>query len=228
MLLAVSGKRVGVLDFDLQSPGMQILFGLRDYAIEHYVNDALSGACDIVETAIPLHEHLDPTPEGQLFVCPANPDPSAVAASAQQDKPPSLLQETIYTLRDGLKLDMLLVDNHAGIHQTSLSAMSTADRVVILFRIDHQDHQGTAVMVDLAHNLDLDEGTIKLVANEVPGSVDVQSVLRDAFDTFDAPVIGVLPHTEDLQALGSREIFSEAYPDHPVTVSIKQIAAQLW
>jgi len=32
-----------------------------------------------------------------------------------------------------------------------------------------------------------------------------------------SPVVAVLPHSEEMMALGSREIFSLRYPDHPIT-----------
>ena len=38
-LLAASGKRVGVIDTDIQSPGIHVLFGLEEDDMDHSLND---------------------------------------------------------------------------------------------------------------------------------------------------------------------------------------------
>jgi len=40
-LYALAGKRVGVVDTDIQSPGIHILFGLQETATAHALNDYL-------------------------------------------------------------------------------------------------------------------------------------------------------------------------------------------
>jgi MinD-like ATPase involved in chromosome partitioning or flagellar assembly len=50
-LLVVAGQRVGVIDTDIQSPGLHILFGLQEAEIRHALNDYLWGACAIEHTA---------------------------------------------------------------------------------------------------------------------------------------------------------------------------------
>jgi MinD-like ATPase involved in chromosome partitioning or flagellar assembly len=40
-LLAVAGQRVAVIDTDIQSPGIHILFGLHEAEIHHALNDYL-------------------------------------------------------------------------------------------------------------------------------------------------------------------------------------------
>jgi hypothetical protein len=37
----------------------------------------------------------------------------------------------------------------------------------------------------------------------------------------------VLPHSDEMMALASAGIFALRYPDHPITVALKQVAAQL-
>ena len=44
-ILASQGKRVGVIDTDIQSPGIHILFGLKEEDIKHSLNDYLWGKC---------------------------------------------------------------------------------------------------------------------------------------------------------------------------------------
>jgi len=50
-LLAAQGKRVAVIDADIQSPGIHILFGLEGDQITTSLNDYLWQGCSIQETA---------------------------------------------------------------------------------------------------------------------------------------------------------------------------------
>src|SRR5262245_29380669 len=50
-LLASEGKRVGIVDTDIQSPGIHVLFGMDESQMVHSLNDYLWGKCEIKETA---------------------------------------------------------------------------------------------------------------------------------------------------------------------------------
>lgn len=50
-LLASEGHRVGVVDTDIQSPGIHILFGVDQGTLDHTLNDYLWGKCSIEEAA---------------------------------------------------------------------------------------------------------------------------------------------------------------------------------
>ena len=50
-LLAAEGQRVGVVDTDIQSPGIHTLFGLQQETMHYSLNQYLWGACDIAQTA---------------------------------------------------------------------------------------------------------------------------------------------------------------------------------
>ena len=55
--LAAAGKRVAVVDTDIQSPGIHMLFGLEDTSERRTLNDYLWERCRVAETAV------DVTPE---------------------------------------------------------------------------------------------------------------------------------------------------------------------
>src|SRR5262245_9186499 len=70
--VAAMGKRVGIVDTDIQSPGIHILFGLDDKQITRALNDYLYGQCEIAQTAY----HITP-PEvaatgGQMYLIPSS------------------------------------------------------------------------------------------------------------------------------------------------------------
>src|SRR5881394_1884945 len=50
VLLAAEGRRVGIIDTDIQSPGIHVIFGLKEQDIKHSLNEYLWGQCSI-ETA---------------------------------------------------------------------------------------------------------------------------------------------------------------------------------
>ena len=50
-MVALHGKRVGIVDTDIQSPGIHILFGLDDRQVTRALNDYLYGQCRIEDCA---------------------------------------------------------------------------------------------------------------------------------------------------------------------------------
>ncbi len=50
-VVARAGKRVGVIDTDIQSPGIHVLFGLREDNVDKALNDFLSNSCSIEDAA---------------------------------------------------------------------------------------------------------------------------------------------------------------------------------
>jgi len=59
MLLAAEGRRVGVVDTDIQSPGIHILFGVDQSTLDHSLNDYLWGRCRIEDAAHDVTPDLD-------------------------------------------------------------------------------------------------------------------------------------------------------------------------
>src|SRR2546423_7006667 len=70
-ILAAEGKRVGVVDTDIQSPGIHILFGYQGEAITSSLNDYLWHGVDIEKTALDVTSHVDPSLSGRIFLIPS-------------------------------------------------------------------------------------------------------------------------------------------------------------
>jgi MinD-like ATPase involved in chromosome partitioning or flagellar assembly len=49
--MALQGKRVGIVDTDIQSPGIHVIFGFDEEKIQYSLNDYLWGYCQIQDTA---------------------------------------------------------------------------------------------------------------------------------------------------------------------------------
>ena len=59
-LFAAEGRRVGVIDTDIQTPGIHVLFGLRGPQITHALNDYLWGRCAVADIAQPVLQDVLP------------------------------------------------------------------------------------------------------------------------------------------------------------------------
>src|SRR5512139_3428781 len=71
-LLASRGKRVGVVDTDIASPGIHVLFGLEEEQMVHSLNDYLWGKCEIQETAHDVTPNLGSDVSGRVFLVPSS------------------------------------------------------------------------------------------------------------------------------------------------------------
>jgi MinD-like ATPase involved in chromosome partitioning or flagellar assembly len=52
--LACKGKRVCIIDTDIQSPGVHVFFGLQPENIKHSLNEYLWGKCSIEDAAMAI------------------------------------------------------------------------------------------------------------------------------------------------------------------------------
>src|SRR5512136_752050 len=71
-LYAAGGQRVGVVDCDIQSPGIHVLFGLDESRMTHSLNDYLWGKCSIREATYDVTPQAVVPLKGHLFLIPAS------------------------------------------------------------------------------------------------------------------------------------------------------------
>ena len=57
-LAALAGKRVAIVDTDIQSPGIHVLFGLDEVKMGKTLNQFLRGECSIKEVALNIGENV--------------------------------------------------------------------------------------------------------------------------------------------------------------------------
>src|SRR5512137_489865 len=56
---AIAGKRVAIVDTDIQSPGIHVLFGLDESNMKQTLNDYLHGKCAITDAAFQVGRGTD-------------------------------------------------------------------------------------------------------------------------------------------------------------------------
>ena len=224
-LLAASGLRIGVIDTDLQSPGIHVLFGVDEEKLSPSLNDYLWGKCEVEEAAQDVTPLLGVPISGQVFLVPASMKPGEITRIVNQGYDPGLLSDGFHRLLDELKLDILMVDTHPGLNEETLLSIAVSDALAIIMRPDKQDFQGTSVTVDVARRLDI--GRMVLVVNKVPTAFNMADVKAQVERQYNCDVAAVLPHSDEMMTLASSGIFSLRYPNHPITASLKQVAKML-
>lgn len=224
-VLAAEGRRVGVIDTDIQSPGIHILFGLDGTEIRHSLNDYLWGACRIDEAAYDVTSRLGGSATGHVFLIPSSMKAGDIARVLREGYDVSVLRDGFYEAIEALKLDILMIDTHPGLNEETLLSIAVSDTLIIVLRPDQQDYQGTSVTVEVARKLDVP--ALMLIVNKVPAVFEAADVRARVAETYGAPVAAVLQHSEEMMALGSNAIFVRRHPDHPITAALTRVARAL-
>jgi len=224
-LLATAGRRVGVVDTDIQSPGIHILFSLDESEMRHSLNDYLWGTCHIKETAHDVTSRLGTNIAGQVFLIPSSMKAGDIARVLREGYDVGVLRDGFQELIEALKLDVLMIDTHPGLNEETLLSIAISDTLVIVLRPDQQDYEGTSVTVEVARKLDVPR--LLLIVNKVPAVFDTSDVKARVEQTYRCDVAAVLPHSDEMMALASAGIFVQRYPDHPITNALKEVATKL-
>jgi MinD-like ATPase involved in chromosome partitioning or flagellar assembly len=147
-LLAISGNRVGVVDTDIQSPGIHVLFGLDEMAMTFALNDYLWGKCAIEQAAVDVTDQLKTPMSGRIFLIPSSLKAGEIARVLREGYDVGLLSEGFQQLITALELDVLIIDTHPGLNEETLLSIAISDSLALILRPDSQDYQGTGVTVD--------------------------------------------------------------------------------
>ena len=221
-VLAAQGHKVGVVDTDIQSPGIHVLFGFDESSVAHSLNDYLWGKCDITETAYDLSHSLGTDLAGKLYLIPSSIKAGEIARVVREGYDVGLLNDGFHDLIELLGLDVLLIDTHPGLNEETLLSIAISDALAVILRPDQQDYQGTSVTVEVARKLDVPH--MVLVVNKVPTVFDEDEVRERVEQTYDCPVAAVIPHSEEMMTLASEGIFVLRYPKHPITAKFEHLA----
>ena len=224
--LASMGKRVGVIDTDIQSPGIHVLFGLDEEKIDKSLNDYLWGKCEIEETAYEVSTHIgggEVVLMGKdLYLIPSSIRVGENTKVLRDGYDVGLLNDGFRALISKLRLDYLIIDTHPGLNEETLLSIAISDILFIILRPDQQDFQGTAVTVDIAQRLEVPH--LHLVVNKALASYDFVDLKQQVQETYGCPVDTVLPLSEDVARLQSADIFALRYPMHSFSKRIQQVS----
>lgn len=223
--MAALGQRVGIVDTDIQSPGIHVLFGMDESKMHRALNDYLWGRCPIEETAYDVTPSEVKAKKGSIYLIPSSIKAGEIAKILREGYDVTMLNDGFGELIKRLKLDYLFIDTHPGINEETLLSITISDVLVIILRPDRQDFQGTAVTVEVARKLGVPK--MLLVVNKVLPSYDFNSVRQEIQKIYNAPVAGVFPLSEEMVQLASSDLFSLRFPDHPISKEIRAIAKSI-
>ena len=116
-VLATEGRRVGVVDTDIQSPGIHVLFGLDEMQVGHSLNQYLWGKCAIEPTAHDVTGLLGQVGRGKIFLVPCSIKAEEIDRVLHESYDVSLLNSGFRDLVKALDLDDLMIDTHPGLNQ---------------------------------------------------------------------------------------------------------------
>jgi septum site-determining protein MinD len=228
-LLAADGRRVGVIDTDIQSPGIHVLFGLDSRNIGYSLNDYLWGRCSIAQAAHDVTEKVGAVRVGavggRIFLIPSSLQADAIVNVLREGYDMQLLTNGFRQLVRELQLDALLIDTHPGLNEETLFALAISHVLLVVMRPDQQDYEGTGITVEVARSLEVPR--LLLLVNKTPEAFDTAEVRLRVEQTYACEVVAVLPHAEEMMTLASGGIFALRYPDHPLTNLYRQVAARL-
>ena len=224
-LLAADGLRIGVVDADIQSPGVHVIFGVDQAALSYTLNDYLWERCPIEAAA---HD-VTPGPEGQIkgriFLVPSSMKTTDITRLLRDGYDVGTLQKGFHALITALDLDVLMIDTHPGLNEETMLSIAMSHALAIVMRPDQQDYEGTAVTVQVARRLKVPR--LLLLVNKTPAAFDLADVRASVETAYGCEVAAVLPHSDELMTLSSRGIFVLHYTDHPMTELYRQAAARL-
>ncbi len=224
-LLTAKGRRVGIVDTDIQSPGIHVLFNLDPKDSPYALNDYLWGKCEISQTAYDVTSAVDPSNHGRLFLIPSSIRTGDIARVIHYGYDVNLLKEGCQQLIRELPLDYLFIDTHPGLNEETLLSIAIADILLIILRPDYQDYQGTAVTVEVSRHLEVPR--MYLIVNKAPACFTREALVAKVTTTYGCEVVGVLPHAEEMMTLASSGIFAVRYPDHSISRELLSVVDKI-
>jgi len=230
VLVARAGNRVGVIDTDIQSPGIHVIFQLPESRVDFALNDYLYGKCPIDKAAYDVTDAAIGTvtpgsPRPRVYLIPSSVNVGEIGKVLKEGYDVAKLNDGIQRLIRDLQLDYLFIDTHPGVNEETLLSIAISDKLVLVMRPDSQDFQGTAVTAELARRLEIPE--MMILINKVPPNMDVVQLRERVEKAYDAEVAAMLPMNYEIVRLASSGIFVNRYPEHPMTLALKQVAERV-
>lgn len=222
---ARQGKRVAVLDTDLQSPGAHILFRLDPQDMRVTLVDYLWGNCTSEETAYDVTSRIGSKVSGKCWFVPASPDIETINRIIDEGYDVNRIYDHVGELITKFELDLLLIDTHPGLSKAMLLTTAISHALVLLVRPDEQDYYGTALLSEVAGRLEIPN--IFLVVNKALLAFDRKQLEETIQKAFGHEVLALLPLCEELAALQSSKLFTSLYPEHEISKSLGSIVERL-
>lgn len=202
-------KRVGLIDFDLEAPGLHTIFKISADEInkkgclsDHFKNKSLTNLNDSVWD---LSERFPDKKERPLFLLPNIDDPTSVDKINWDDEDiPQFVIDLYDKIKSYYSLDFLLIDSRSGFSAPSANSMQTAHRAFSFFRPNSQHRNG---ILNALGTLQAQGVKVNIVASQVPNIKQSKKFLYDSERLFQKKIDFVLPLNPDF-AIGEKLLFN--------------------
>jgi septum site-determining protein MinD len=164
----------------------------------------------------------------------ANPSVEAIRDMSSKDRKWEMRAlGRLLSLRNSLLnargFDYIVFDTSPGLQYSSINAIVSADIVIVASTLDNSDVEGTRRM--LRDLYDLFEKKTEIVLNKIlyddslrSGKEKLQALVKD---TYEVPLLGVIPCFCDISRAEGKIIFVHEKPDHPFTRILDEIATKI-
>jgi septum site-determining protein MinD len=224
-VVASAGHRVGVIDGDIQSPGIHVLFGLSGDEVTASLNDFLWHGRAIGEVAHDVTDRLDAGIPGKLFLIPSSMQPGEITRVLREGYDAQRLTSGIRDLVEELQLDVLFIDTHPGLNEETLLSLVISHVLLIVMRPDRQDFEGTGITARVARELEVP--SVQIVVNKSPLQLDPADVSERVRAAYGVEVAAVLPHSDALMSLASEGVFVVRHASDPLAGLYRSLAARI-
>ncbi len=224
--LARLGKRVAVIDLDLEGLGLHVIFGIAEGDVRATINDVLRSPIPVSNAVLDLSSRLGVGP-GCLLFCPAGHTLEEIVRMVETGFNLNRFKAVLSTLAVDYRLDYLLIDSHPGIEKDTILSMAVCDVVVLLSRVDHQDMFGSGVMNEVASQL---RKPVVLILNMIPSSVgekESKKIGDKIASLFNLQVLTALPFNSDVFENLSRGVFVLDHQKDPLTKRFTELAQNM-
>ena len=224
--LAQLGKRVGVVDLDLEGPGLHVIFGVAEADINGTINDVLQRRIPVSQAVLDLTSRVG-LKEGCLIFCPAGHTLDEILKILDAGFNLYTFKSVLEELGRIYRLDYVFIDSHPGIEKDTLLSMALCDYLILISRVDQQDLFGSGVMTEVAGQLNK---PVVVILNMVPSSVNEKESKKIAdrlTQLFGLRVLTALPFNSDVLENLSKGVFVLEKPKDPLTHRFTEIAEKM-
>ena len=224
-------KRVGLIDSDLQTPALHLLFGLKESAITNNQNICFWGPIKTADInpfkawVYPLH--LKALPKQGAGVCLLSHSRSLVKAAQHLGEFYNVnpVPRGLRSVASELALDYLFIDIPTNLDEETLTCFTITDTLLLLIGLEAYDFQEVAVIIDIAKSLGILQ--IILVPSCISPGISSTGVVHRLETLFNTEVPSILPFSEEMAALASRGVFALHYPEHKLTQAVQTLATHI-
>ena len=206
--LSKFGKDVIVLDADIAMANLELVMGLDGKPIT--LNDVLAGSASVEQA---IYEG----PGGVKVV------PAGVSLDSFKKAKPEKLLEVLSKLHE--LGDIIIIDCPAGIGKEALTAISTAEHLILIVNPEISSISDALKVVAIARRFETN--ILGTIINRT--TMDDSELSSKAIETIlEVPILGVIPEDPNVRRCAAfGEPIVIRYPNSPASQAIMQIAARL-